>query len=63
MAEFRRATDELKEEFRQVEEEIDVPSDLSSTDDEPSPEKEVEAGAESASPSTDLSQESGKKPG
>jgi TatA/E family protein of Tat protein translocase len=63
MAEFRRATDELKEEFRQVEEEIDVPSDLSSTDDEPSPEKGEEAGAESASPSTDLSQESGKKPG
>lgn len=34
MAEFRRATDELKDEFRQMERDIEDPSEVTNADDE-----------------------------
>jgi TatA/E family protein of Tat protein translocase len=42
MAEFRRATDELKDEFRQMEREIDDSSSEVSKDDEPVIESRIE---------------------
>ncbi len=62
LAEFRRATDELKEEFRQVEQEIEHASPQATPDDDPLLAKR-ESGA-SPSPTTTKSpaEESGKKP-
>jgi TatA/E family protein of Tat protein translocase len=46
MAEFRRATDELKEEFRQMEHEIDDPSPQATVKDDPLLEKPSETNPE-----------------
>ncbi len=43
MAEFRRATDELKDEFRQMERDIDDSSPTATTKDDPLLEKTAEA--------------------
>ena len=50
MAEFRRATDELKDEFRQMEREIDDSSSEVSTKDEPLIESRVEPAVSNPTP-------------
>lgn len=47
MAEFRRATDELKDEFRKMEHEIDEPSEATILKDDPSLEKTTDPPASS----------------
>ncbi len=57
IAEFRRATDELKEELRQVEQEIEQSSPQATPDDDPFLAKKVET-----PPSPTSTEESEKKP-
>lgn len=61
MAEFRRATDELKEEFRQMEHEIEDSSPEATSKDDPFLEKNADATP--ASNPTPPAEESEKKPG
>lgn len=42
LAEFRRATDELKDEFRQMEREVEDASESATDKDEPVPEKPID---------------------
>jgi TatA/E family protein of Tat protein translocase len=54
ISEFRRATSDLKDEIRKVEEEIEEPSPEARTDDKPPP--------STTPPSDPAAEESGKKP-
>jgi len=54
ISEFRRATSDLKDEIRKVEEEIEEPPPQARTEDEPPP--------STAPPSDPAAKESGKKP-
>ncbi len=60
ISQFRRATDELKEEFREVEEEIEEASSQATSDDETSSEKKEET--PSSPTPTPPAEESEKKP-
>ncbi len=61
LAEFRRATDELKEEFRHVEQEIDQASAQATPDDDPFLAKKTEPSSAPNKPSPTPT-ESGQKP-
>jgi len=61
LAEFRKATDELKEEMRHLEDEIETPSPTAAADDKPSPGKTPEELSPATGP-TPAPQESEKKP-
>ncbi len=60
LAEFRRATDELKEEFRHVEQELDQASAQATPDDDPFLAKKIEPSSTPSQPSP-TSTESGQK--
>ena len=62
MAEFRRATDELKDEMRQVEAEIDQSSAQATPKDDPQPAKNAETSPPPASGQARPTEESEKKP-
>ncbi len=62
ISQFRRATDELKEEFRQVEEEIEEASSQAASDDDPSSEKEVKTPPSPTPTPAPTAEESEKKP-
>jgi hypothetical protein len=61
MGEFRRATDKLKEEFRQVEDEIEDTTGSLKLDDDPSPEEKTESIKPSAATSSNPLKESDKE--
>ena len=50
LSEFRRATDELKDEFRKMEHEVEDAKTQAMLSDDPSPEKPVEPGAANPEP-------------
>jgi TatA/E family protein of Tat protein translocase len=50
MAEFRRATDELKEEFRQMEREVDDSNQVATSKDDPQLESPIESAAADSTP-------------
>ena len=52
LAEFRRATDEIKDEFRQMEHEIDETSTTASSKDDPSAVKPADSSPPTNSPDT-----------
>ena len=58
IAEFRRATDEIKEELRQVEEEVEKASPEATTDDDPLLSKKIETAKPATPPSTPAAEES-----
>ncbi len=62
IAEFRRATDELKEDFRQVEQEIEESSTQAPPDDNPPLAKKVETASSSIPTTPPPAEESEKKP-
>lgn len=62
LAEFRRTTDELKEEFRQVEQEIEESSTQAAAGDDPYLAKKTEAPPSPAPSATPAEKESGKRP-
>ena len=62
IAEFRRATDELKEDFRQVEQEIEESSTQAPPDDNPPLAKKVETASSSIPSTPPPAEESEKKP-
>lgn len=62
IAEFRRATDNLKEDFRQVEQEIEESSTQAPPDDNPPLAKKVETASSSIPTTPPPAEESEKKP-
>lgn len=62
IAEFRRATDDLKEDFRQVEQEIEESSTQAPPDDNPPLGKKVETASSSIPTTPPPAEESEKKP-
>lgn len=62
MAEFRRATDELKEELRQVEEEVEQSSPQATAEDDPFSAKKVETSPSPTPNSTPPAEDSEKRP-
>lgn len=63
LSEFRRATDELKEEFRQVEEDIEDHANPLASDDDSSPKENTEKNEAPAAPPIKPLKESDKEPG
>ncbi len=62
LAEFRRATDELKDELRQVEQEIEESSTQAAADDHSQLAKKTEAPSSPTPTSTSAAKESEKRP-
>ena len=63
LSEFRRATDQLKEEFRQVEEEIEENTSPPASEDDPSLKEDTETTETPAAPPINPLKESDKEPG
>jgi len=62
LAEFRRATDELKDELRQVEQEIEEPAAKATVDEDPRLANKSESLSSPAPTTTSAANESDKKP-